>query len=495
MFMKPAIYVLVSLTAVAGCTSVFAQNPNDFIRLLGGVMQNAIIQAAQGEWRKLSESEIACVDQVLRQRGSNLETVIRQGITPSDGRMSPVRAACSSSSTQDTSSDTSFYYVANTTPPDAFLSLRVHPTSLGQRIITMPNGTALRVLQRKDDGWWRVKVVSSGQEGWALSRLGNRVFIACCTTAIAAAPSPQAGEVKQLLWDHNGSTVYLVAQGHSRKFFYKEPKQGMLSAGAGPDALIFSGEAIGEQYRGTAYLFNSRCGKLPYQVRGPILDNYRRVELRGQAPRVDSNCRVIGHVDDLLAFQLIEPPVTTSPDVAAPPSLTPGVAAPPSLTPDVAAPPSQPSVSPKEEAAAIIERIRSTRKMISERLTVLRNLESQHKVEEIAARLATANAEMPLPDLKSLQSEANSAIQIFEEADEFKRVSEIADQRATAIGATLERITSDAPIVQKIQAAIKSVKVAQKESGLRPLQDALKNLNDLYDNNRATLRSMEFDRP
>lgn len=42
---------------------------------------------------------------------------------------------------------------------------------------------------------------------------------------------------------------------------------------------------------------------------GPILDDYRRVELRGEAPRVDNNCRISGYDNNLLAFQLIEPSV------------------------------------------------------------------------------------------------------------------------------------------------------------------------------------------
>ena len=34
------------------------------------------------------------------------------------------------------------------------------------------------------------------------------------------------------LWDHNGSTVYLVANGTTREFHYDEPRLGMLQAGA-----------------------------------------------------------------------------------------------------------------------------------------------------------------------------------------------------------------------------------------------------------------------
>jgi hypothetical protein len=76
------------------------------------------------------------------------------------------------------------YYVANTRPPDAYLALRTQPTSaFGQRIMTMPNGTALQVLQRRDDGWWRVKVLPSGPDGWALSGQGARRWIECCQKA------------------------------------------------------------------------------------------------------------------------------------------------------------------------------------------------------------------------------------------------------------------------------------------------------------------------
>lgn len=216
MFIKTALYI--SLSLAAGCTSVFAQNANDILNIFGGIMQSAIMQANQANWKKVPQSESLCVDQTLRQRGSDLQTVIRQGITPSDSRIADVRAGCKQSTAQNNSSDTSIYYVANTRPPDAYLSLRSQPTSaVGQRLMTMPNGTALRVLQRQDDGWWYVKIVSSGQEGWALSRIENRALIECCTTAaVVQAPaqsSPvtenQPAQTEQLLWDHNGSTAYL----------------------------------------------------------------------------------------------------------------------------------------------------------------------------------------------------------------------------------------------------------------------------------------------
>jgi hypothetical protein len=95
------------------------------------------------------------------------------------------------------SSNSALHYVANTRPPDAFLALRSQPTSAsGTRIMAMPNGTALRVLERRADGWWRVRVEPTGQEGWALASQGNRTWIECCVTAsVAPAPSQQEPEL------------------------------------------------------------------------------------------------------------------------------------------------------------------------------------------------------------------------------------------------------------------------------------------------------------
>jgi tetratricopeptide (TPR) repeat protein len=74
--------------------------------------------------------------------------------------------------------DPALYLVANTTPPDAFVALRTLPSSRsGERIATMPNGTALQVLQRRSDGWWYVQVVETGQKGWALSGQSGKVWI------------------------------------------------------------------------------------------------------------------------------------------------------------------------------------------------------------------------------------------------------------------------------------------------------------------------------
>lgn len=83
----------------------------------------------------------------------------------------------------DRISHDSYHYVTNTRAPDDFLALRTHPNGrVGLRIMAMRNGTLLEVLHRRRDGWWRVRVVPSGEEGWALSGQGSRQWIACCAT-------------------------------------------------------------------------------------------------------------------------------------------------------------------------------------------------------------------------------------------------------------------------------------------------------------------------
>ena len=55
---------------------------------------NIKAQAANAEWRRLSQNEVNCVDQSLRAERSNLWLLIQQGIKPSDSRVAGIRAAC-----------------------------------------------------------------------------------------------------------------------------------------------------------------------------------------------------------------------------------------------------------------------------------------------------------------------------------------------------------------------------------------------------------------
>lgn len=128
-------------------------------------------------------------------------------------------------------------------------------------------------------------------------------LLALSTSALAQSRGP-AARLESTLWDHDGSVVYLLALGAAREFHYREPRAGMVEAGARPGALLFRGAVANGQFAGTAFIFDHRCGPLPYAVSGPILDHDERVVLTGEAPLVGAKCRVQGHFTEVLEFRL-----------------------------------------------------------------------------------------------------------------------------------------------------------------------------------------------
>ena len=90
----------VMLWLVISVGEASSQNINNFMNLFGGMMQQAVIQAAQSEWRKIPPNEIGCIEQGLVQQGTNVQTLIQRGVTPSDPRLGqlehiPLRFTCS----------------------------------------------------------------------------------------------------------------------------------------------------------------------------------------------------------------------------------------------------------------------------------------------------------------------------------------------------------------------------------------------------------------
>lgn len=134
----------------------------------------------------------------------------------------------------------------------------------------------------------------------------------------AHAQPPEEGRT---LWDHNGSTMYLVANDSSREFYYQKPRPGMLEAGAHPDDLLFKGQISDGQISGIAYIFNAQCGQVPFHVKGPALDNGSKIVLTGQAPHVGRNCQTNGEYTSTLEFKLLKTSEVSQPPLAVAPNL------------------------------------------------------------------------------------------------------------------------------------------------------------------------------
>jgi hypothetical protein len=92
--------LVICLWALFLSTAAFAQNPNDFLQMFGGVMQQAMRQAAFTEWQKLPPSEFTCVDQRLHQSGGSVNDLINRGVFPSDPRLRQVWASCGGQAVQ-----------------------------------------------------------------------------------------------------------------------------------------------------------------------------------------------------------------------------------------------------------------------------------------------------------------------------------------------------------------------------------------------------------
>ncbi len=175
-----------------------------------------------------------------------------------------------------------------------------------------------------------------------------------CTSAFAQSTNATVSAAEPTYWDHNGSVMYLVANGSSREFYYQKPRPGMLEAGARPDSLLFRGQINNGQFAGTAYVFNTQCGQVPFDVKGRILDNGGKIVLTGQAPRVGRNCQAYGYYTSTLEFRLLKTTEVAQPQQPPATAQMPGVEEPRPEVPstDVGEPklPGAPSVQPLETA-------------------------------------------------------------------------------------------------------------------------------------------------
>jgi len=87
-----------------------------------------------------------------------------------------------------------------------------------------------------------------------MSRTGVAVAVIVLSATVAAAlqveycssaqAQTQTGSPEPTIWDHNGSEMYLVANGSSREVYYQKPRAGMLEAGARAGSLLFRNKGL-----------------------------------------------------------------------------------------------------------------------------------------------------------------------------------------------------------------------------------------------------------
>jgi hypothetical protein len=82
------------LTLIAFLPQQAAAQQQDIFNLFGGLVRSGIAAATQADWERLPNPEVACIDRALRERGSSINNLVRQGIPPSDGRIAEVRGGC-----------------------------------------------------------------------------------------------------------------------------------------------------------------------------------------------------------------------------------------------------------------------------------------------------------------------------------------------------------------------------------------------------------------
>jgi Caspase domain len=170
------------------------------------------------------------------------------------------------------------------------------------------------------------------------------------TTMCAASPPAPSDNA----WLHNGSAMFMVADGNKRRLHYVAPRKSIKDQGVTPNCMLVDGEVRDGRFVGKAHIYRERCGQYAYDVVGDYNETLERFELKGPSPIVLENCRVArfeaASANATLVFQRPAPPAPVVLPVAAPVVVplvvAPAVVAPiaPAVVPAV--PPASPAVVP-----------------------------------------------------------------------------------------------------------------------------------------------------
>jgi len=109
------------------------------------------------------------------------------------------------------------------------------------------------------------------------------------------------------LWEHNGSVMRLVTDGHERKFLFERPNPILKQTGVKQGMILFEGSQVGDKYIGKARSFSKDCPvPVAYDVSG---NEFRetKVVLQGRRVEYDETCRATGRfIHEHLSFTYLE---------------------------------------------------------------------------------------------------------------------------------------------------------------------------------------------
>jgi hypothetical protein len=499
----PALGVLFSVGFA--CEAVFAQSGSDIINIFGGLVQTAISQAIQAEWRKLPPAEISCIDENLRQRGTSIGQVAQQGFSPNDVRLADVRRFCRTNVAQNPPNlasspgvisiyavdglnlgskvnfESSIYRQYQCNPSEQFDGFtwcaRKVPESTRRgaflssySILHSSDGTVSYVNRFLEPAWF-----SGNEANEDIARLAKKYGAQPNVMAMPQIDGVQGlmaswGAVTLLPLDANN--VAQLAQGRDIRAglmvdflgnFRRSAQLGLpIYRLAGGPGFVWAAN-WDQGGRGTLRFFAVDASTLT----GPV----------AVQPLVQAN----------IGASSVTEPAAPAPAPASPAPIPPASAAP-------APPPPIARLDPDERAR---QRIKDALSRVAYHRGGLPNENFKTRLDAIASRLAAVSDTTDSATLKSLMSDCDTVSAIFDEAAEFGRVSEVAGRKVAIVNAKLQGLGFDAPLVQELKTSVGAVGNAQTEGDLAALKRTLSALNSLYDTGRldrlATAKANGFD--
>ena len=475
-----------------GCEGAFAQSGSDIINIFGGLVQTAISQAIQAEWRKIPPAEISCIDENLRQRGTSIGQLAQQGFSPNDARLSDVRSFCRRGVAQNAPNlaanpsvasiytvdglnlgakvnfESSIYRQYQCSPSEQFDGFtwcaRKVPESSRRgafvssySILHSSDGTVSYVNRFLEPAWF-----SGNEANEDIARLARKYG----QPNVMAMPQSQGVQGLMASWGAvtllplDANNVAQLAQGRDIRAglmvdflgnFRRSAQLGLpIYRLAGGPGFVWAAN-WDQGGRGTLRFFAVDASTLS----GPA----------AVQPQVQANIGS-GSVAEPAA-----PAAPSSPPPSPPASSAPASPSPP--PPPVARPP-----DPDERAR---QRIKDTLSRINYRRAELPNEGFRTRLDTIASRLAPVSDTTDSATLKSLMSDCDSVSAIFDEAAEFSRVSDVASRKVTIVNAKLQGLGSDVPLVEELKTTVGAVGDAQTKGDLAALKRSLSALNESYD--------------